>query len=129
MKRLKRARFLSTFDPEPFIAFILRTGVLLTIAFILAGLICEKVTGQSSHDEHIKGTNVLQFLLADWRNASPLLRQPRLFLDLGIALLLFTPYLRTCASLWYFAFVERNRTYAAFTACLCLLMTYILFLG
>jgi len=42
--------------------------------------------------------------------------------------LLLTPYARVLASMLYFALVERNRKYTAFTTFVLLTLTYSLFL-
>jgi uncharacterized membrane protein len=53
---------------------------------------------------------------------------PHLLTNLGIATLVFTPYVRALASMFYFVFVERNRTYTLFTGFVLTVLTYSLFL-
>jgi uncharacterized membrane protein len=60
--------------------------------------------------------------------ATPALR-PRLLVNLGIGVLLLTPYVRVLASLVYFATVERDPKYALFTAFVLAVLTYSLLLG
>ena len=54
--------------------------------------------------------------------------QPRLLINLGIALLMLTPYVRVLASTFYFALAERNPKYTLFTGFVLAVLTYSLFL-
>jgi uncharacterized membrane protein len=53
---------------------------------------------------------------------------PHCLISLGIAALMLTPYVRVLASLIFFAAVEHNGKYAAFTAFVLAVLTYSLFL-
>ena len=55
--------------------------------------------------------------------------RPRMLVNLGIAALMLTPYVRVLMSMLYFALVERNRKYAVFTAFVLAMLTYGLFTG
>jgi len=48
-------------------------------------------------------------------------------INLGIAVLILTPYVRILASVLYFAFVARNWKYTLFTASVLGVLTYSLF--
>jgi uncharacterized membrane protein len=54
--------------------------------------------------------------------------RPRLLISLGIVALLLTPYLRVLASMLFFAVVEHNWKYTAFTAFVLIVLTYSLVL-
>ena len=49
---------------------------------------------------------------------------PRLLVILGVAVLLFTPFLRVLASVVFFAAVERNWKYTVFTSFVLIVLTY-----
>src|SRR5262249_54262257 len=80
--------------------------------------------GNPRFDYTLAGTTVFQFLVDDVHALAAGELRPRLLLNLGIAVLLFTPYLRVFASVVYFAFVERNAKYTVFTAFVLLTLTY-----
>jgi uncharacterized membrane protein len=50
--------------------------------------------------------------------------RPRLLVNLGIAVLMLTPYVRVLASMLYFMLVERNLKYGLFTAFVLAMLTY-----
>ena len=52
-----------------------------------------------------------------------------MLVNLGIAVLLLTPYVRVLMSMLYFVFVERNLKYALFTGFVLAMLTYGLFTG
>jgi len=54
--------------------------------------------------------------------------RPRLFLNMGIAILMLTPFVRVLASVFYFAFAERNWKYTLFTGFVLSVLIYSLFL-
>ena len=64
---------------------------------------------------HAAATTVFGFLVADVEQATGS-RRPRMLVNLGIAALMLTPYVRVLMSMLYFVFVERNVKYAVFTA-------------
>lgn len=130
MDALRRTRFVSLFDREPFIASTLRWGMFISMGCLAAGLAWQRLTtGDWELVDTLQGTNVLALLMADVQQARSLAHPPQLLCHLGIAVLLLVPYVRTLASCWYFASVERNVRYTLYTTCLALLMTYILLLG
>ncbi len=129
MQRLSRARWVSTFDHEPFIGAILRNLTILSALCILSAMMWRwRLTGRVEFNGVLEGTNVIVFLLADVRHGLSVAWGPRTLLHVGIALLFLIPYVRTLASLWYFAWVERNTRPALFSGCILAMLTYILFL-
>ena len=130
MKRLKRIQQLTNFDPEPFIGSILRCGMLLSITLITVACVWQwRISGGQEFNGALEGTNILAFLLADFRNMTSTQARPRALLHVGIALLLMLPWIRIFATSWYFTRVERNGRYAWLTAAIGLILSYILFLG
>lgn len=117
------------FDMEALVAYILLGGVLLSVALIVAGLVWHWITaGHLQLEYSIVGMNLLQFVLADIQQLAAGVLRPRLLINMGMAVLMLTPYLRVLASMLYFAFVERNRKYTLFTGFVFSVLTYSLFL-
>ena len=117
------------FDMEVLVGYILLGGVLLSMALVLAGLAWRWLaTGHVSFDYSIAGMNLFEFMLTDIRQAAAHAVRPRLLVNLGIAALMLTPYVRVLASMLYFAFVERNGKYTLFTGFVFSVLTYSLFL-
>lgn len=116
------------FGMEALIGYILLTGVLLSIALIIAGLIWHwLLTGSLVIRYVIKGDNLSGFLvrIADQLAAGSV--GPYLILDIGICVLLLTPFVRVFASVVYFALAEHNWKYAGFTCAVLVILTYSLF--
>jgi uncharacterized membrane protein len=111
------------------VGYILLTGVLLSASFLLAGIFWSwAATGSPELHYAISGTNLFQFWLADIRQISLGSFQPKLLINVGLALLLITPYIRVAASVLYFAFAERNVKYTFFTGFVLTVLSYSLFL-
>ena len=72
-------------------------------------------TGVATFDAPLGGTDALRLLTGDLRLAVAGRLSPRLLVSLGIAVLLFTPYLRVLASVVFFAAVEHDWKYTLFT--------------
>ena len=54
--------------------------------------------------------------------------RPRVMVNMGMAVLMLTPFVRVLASVFYFALVERNWKYTLFTGFVLGVLTYTLFL-
>lgn len=116
-------------DMETLIGYILLGGVLLSSALIVTGLAWRwAVTGRTQLEYSIAGMNLFSFVLSDLRHLISGDIRPRLLINIGIAILLLTPYLRVLASMLYFAVVERNLKYTLFTGLVFGVLTYSLFL-
>jgi uncharacterized membrane protein len=114
-------------DVEGVVGYTLMGGVLISLAFITAGLLWHRaVWGTLQFDYTLPGTNVADFLRADVQQAAAPAR-PRLLVNWGIAVLLLTPYVRVLASMVYFVVVDRNWKYGIFTAFVLGTLTYSLF--
>jgi len=117
-------------DMEALIGSILLTGVLLSVAFLLAGLLWHwMTTGDPEFHYTLQGTNLFEFWVSDIRQVTTGAFQPRLFVNIGIGLLMLTPYVRVLASLLYFLFIEHNVKYTFFTGFVLAVLTYSLFLS
>ena len=116
-------------DMELVVGSILLAGVLSSIALLSIGLAWHWVTsGNTVLDYSLGGTTVFQFVIMDIQQLTRGTLRPRVLVNLGIAVLLLTPYVRVLASMLYFALVERNLKYTVFTAFVLLVLTLSLFL-
>lgn len=114
---------------EKLIGYILLVGVLASVALIAAGVIWHyAATRRLGMDYSISGMNLFRFVMADFAKATHPPLRPRLFVNLGIATLMLTPYVRVMASMIYFAFAAKNAKYTVFTAMVFGVLTYSLFL-
>ena len=116
-------------DMESLVGYILLTGVLLSVVLLMVGFIWRWVRVGSLRFEHsIVGMNFFEFILSTLRQIASQAFRPRLFLNMGIGVLMLTPFVRVLASVFYFAFVEHNWKYTLFTGFVLSVLTYSLFL-
>jgi uncharacterized membrane protein len=114
---------------EILIGYILLAGVLISSALLAIGLIWHWAKWGNLRFEHsIVGMNFFEFLLSTFRQVSSHAVRPRFILNLGIGVLMLTPFVRVLASLFYFTFKERNWKYTLFTGFVFCVLTYSLFL-
>ena len=117
------------FDMESLVGYILLTGVLLSVALLVIGFVWRWVRVGNLRFEHsIAGMNFFEFILSTLRQRSSQAFRPRLFINMGIGVLMLTPFARVLASVFYFAFVEHNWKYTLFTGFVLSVLTYSLFL-
>jgi len=117
------------FDMESLVGYILLTGVLLSVALLVVGFVWRWVRAGNLRFEHsIAGMNFFEFILSTLQQMASQAFRPRLFLNMGIAILMLTPFVRVLASVFYFAFAERNWKYTLFTGFVLGVLTYSLFL-
>ena len=117
------------FEMECLVGYILLIGVLLSVALLAVGFVWRWVRVGSLRFEHsIAGMNFFEFILSTLRQMASYAFRPRLFLNMGIAVLMLTPFVRVLASVFYFAFVEHNWKYTLFTGFVLSVLTYSLFL-
>jgi uncharacterized membrane protein len=117
------------FDMEILVGYILLLGVLLSMALLIIGLTWHwAMTGDLRMEYPIVGMNLFEFMHAAVRQISSGSIHPPLMVNLGIAVVMFTPYVRVVASMLYFAWVEHNLKYALFTGFVLSVLTYSLFL-
>jgi uncharacterized membrane protein len=111
------------------VGYVLIVGVLSSLGLLAAGLVWHwSSTGTPRLDYELAGTTVFLLVLADVHQLAVGAWRPRLLVNLGLAVLLLTPYTRVLASMLYFAWVERNWKYTAFTGFVLVTLTYSLFL-
>jgi len=119
-------------DMDMVIGTTLQVGVILSLSLIATGLVWHRLrwgTWQWQLDYTLPATTVFGFLVADVEQATGEPARPRMLVNLGIAVLLLTPYVRVLMSMLYFVFVERNLKYALFTGFVLAMLTYGLFTG
>jgi uncharacterized membrane protein len=115
-------------DMEILVGSILFIGVLLSSSLITIGLGWHWVlTGRLEFEYSLAAMNFFEFLLTWVRQAVSGPLQPNVLVNLGLAMLMLTPYVRVLASIFFFAFVERNWKYTLFTAFVFTVLTYSLF--
>ncbi len=111
------------------IGYLLLYGVLLSLALVAMGLGWRYLrTGNAWLDYQISGMNLFQFVVEEFRLAAHIQFRPRLLVNLGIAVLMLTPFLRVAASVVYFLAVLRNWKYTLFTSIVLVVLAYSLFL-
>ena len=117
------------FDMESLVGYILLTGILLSVALLAVGFVWRWLRVGNLRFEHsIVGMNFFEFISSTLGQMASQAFRPRLFLNMGIAVLMLTPFVRVLASVFYFAFVEHNWKYTLFTAFVLTVLTYSLFL-
>ena len=128
-KHSERVQNDDRFDMESLVGYILLTGVLLSVALLAVGFVWRWLRVGNLRFEHsIVGMNFFEFISSTLRQMASRAFRPRLFLNMGIAVLMLTPFVRVLASVFYFAFVEHNWKYTLFTAFVLTVLTYSLFL-
>jgi uncharacterized membrane protein len=111
-------------DVETLVASVLIGGLLASVTLIAIGVVWLRArTGTFQLDYLLPATNVGAFILGDIRQAASPAVGPRRLINLGIGVLMLTPYLRVLTSLLYFL-VAHNRKYSLFTAIVLLALTY-----
>ncbi len=115
---------------ELLIGYLLLAGVLASVTLLIIGLVWQKIiTGHFALNYLISGMNLFQFVVSDFRTLlGDASFGPRIFVNLGIAALLLTPFIRVVASVFFFALAERNWKYTLFTLFVASVLTYSLFL-
>ena len=115
---------------ELMVGYLLLAGVVLSITSLLLGLVLDWVHHGTLRLVYlIKWMNYFQFFVHDIAAlVGPHVWASRTFVNLGIALLMFTPFFRVVASVVFFALEERNIKYTFFTFFVAAVLTYSLFL-
>jgi len=114
---------------EVWIGTSLLSGVLASGSFLLVGLTWRWIATGSPHFDYVlPRTNVLTFAKEELFSSLNGGIRPRLLLNCGLLILLFTPYMRVLLSLIYFSFFERNWKYTLFTGIVFAVLTYSLLL-
>jgi len=116
-------------EMDVLVGYILLCGVLLSVALIVAGLLWKYIqTGGVRLEYELAGMNLFQFVVSEIRLAALGHFRPRLLINMGIVVLMLTPFFRVLASVVYFLVVLKNWKYTAFTLFVLLVLTGSLFL-
>ena len=116
-------------DVDLVIGYVLLGGVLTSMALLATGVAWHDVrTGELGLDYRLGDTTLFGFVVLDVQQLVAGEFRPRLLVNLGIAVLMLTPYARVLASMVYFGTVERNWKYTAITAFVLAVLTCSLFL-
>ncbi len=116
-------------DMESLVGYILLTGVLLSVALLSVSFVWRWVRVGSLRFEHsIVGMNLFEFISSTLQQMVSRAFRPRVFINMGIGVLMLTPFVRVLASVFYFALVEHNWKYTLFTAFVLSVLAYSLFL-
>jgi uncharacterized membrane protein len=114
---------------EHLIGWLLVVGVAISMLSIGVGLLWHWAQDPGSGlDYTIAGSTLYQFVVGDVKSLVIAGPDPRGLINLGIAVLLLTPFARVLASMLYFALAERNRKYTLFTAFVLVVLSYSLFI-
>ncbi len=125
-----RAKWIASFDMEDLIGSILLKGTILGVRLVAVGSLLQWVgLGHGVSADTIQGINVFHFVLESLPRIGSLSGWPMLLIHWGIAVLLFTPYVRVAASIFYFAGVQRSWKHTVFGSLVFVTLTYILFFG
>jgi len=116
-------------EMDVLVGYILLCGVLLSVALIVAGLLWKYIqTGGVRLEYELAGMNLFQFVVSEIHLAALGQIRPRLLVNMGIVVLMLTPFFRVLASVVYFLVVLKNWKYTTFTLFVLLVLTGSLFL-
>lgn len=119
----------SGFSMEILVSYILLVGVLTSVVLLTGGVVWQWWTVDTLQiNDSIRNIDFFQFLLNDLGQLAVGVFHPQLLINLGLAVLMLTPYVRLVASMLYFALVEHNWKYTFFTGFVFAVLTYSLFL-
>ncbi len=114
---------------EDLIGYVLLCGVLLSAVLTITGLFWNvAATGSIDVRYAIKGTNLAGFVAKTARQIAGGRAGAHTMLNLGICVLLLTPFIRVLVSVFHFAVNEHNWKYTLFTGIVLSILTYSLFL-
>ena len=116
-------------EMDVLVGYILLGGVLLSMLLIIIGLVWKYIeSGGVRLDYELAGMNLFQFVVSEVHIAVLGEIRPRLLINMGIVVLMLTPFLRVLASVVYFVVVLKNWKYTFFTLFVLLVLTRSLFL-
>ncbi len=116
-------------EMDVLVGYILLGGVLLSMGLIVAGLLWKYIqTGGVRLEYELAGMNLFQFVVSEIHLAVLGQVRPRLLINMGIVVLMLTPFFRVLASVVYFLVVLKNWKYTVFTLFVLLVLTGSLFL-
>lgn len=116
-------------DMELVISYVLIGGVAASLALLLAGMgMYAARYGRLELDWTLPGENLFSFVRVTARHLASGAVRPEDVVDLGIAVLMLTPFARVAFSVGLFAFSQRNVKYTLITLFVLGVLTYSLFL-
>lgn len=116
-------------EMDVLVGYILLGGVLLSMALITAGLLWKYIqSGGVRLEYELAGMNLFQFVVSEIHLTALGQVRPRLLINMGIVVLMLTPFFRVLASVVYFLVVLKNWKYTVFTLFVLLVLTGSLFL-
>ena len=127
MKNVNRIRWLSRFDMEPLLGFVLMTGMFLGMGLILAGFMVNRIFEKATVEYQIRAASIPRLILADLGRTSSADFRSHLLADFGFSILLITPYARLFVTWLYMVFVKRRWKSAIYTSIALVLLGIILF--
>lgn len=117
------------FEMETLVGYILLTGVVSSILLLVAGAAWQWfIHGTPEFDLTIRDQNLWEFLVTSLRGLTSGAVRPQTFINLGLSVLLLTPFVRVLASMLFFLLVERDWKYSVFTFFVLSVLSYSLFL-
>lgn len=117
------------FRMDVLVGYVLLGGVVSAMVLIAIGLIWHwAATGTLGLDYSMGGMNFFQFVVSDVETIIRTGFGPRRMINLGVAVLMLTPFVRVASSMLYFGVVEHNWKYTVFTGFVLAVLTYSLFL-
>lgn len=114
-------------DLESAAGYVLLGGLLLSLAFLVAGLVGHWIAG-TAVARSISPRSVLSLLTGGLRGLASGPRTPSVLIELGLALLLLTPFARVLTTLGFFV-ARRDWKYAVMTAFVAAVLTACLVAG
>ena len=81
------------------VGYVLIVGVLSSLGLLAAGLVWHWYSTGTRLDYDLAGTTVFGLVVTDFRQLAAGAWRPRLLVNLGLAVLLLTPYARVLASI------------------------------
>jgi uncharacterized membrane protein len=114
---------------EAVVGSVLLCGVCLSVLLLLAGLLWHWASsGRLEFSYELPRKHFVQFALGEVAGGIRGGWSPDRLVNLGIIVLMLTPYLRVAFSVLFFLFVERNYKYGAIAGFVGAVLTYSLFL-
>ena len=114
---------------DSLVGYMLLGGVVSSMILIVAGMLWQYFrTGRFLVERPLAGMNLFEFVVDEVRLVVHGEFRPRNLVDAGIVVLMFTPYGRVVASMFYFIFGLKNWKYSVFTAIVLAILTCSLFL-
>ncbi len=127
MKDVNRVRWLSKFDMEPLLGFILTAGMLISIGLMASSWAIAQLITRTNPGDKIRASSIPQLLQADLHRFGSPDFWVRFLADLGFSVLLITPYSRLVVTWLYLGFIKHRWRYAVYASIILVLLGIDLF--